>query len=242
MTVPKIDVCLFTSAIPCHPDTSLISDVIDAIQWHLPESKIHILCDGIRPSVEHRRIQYGEYKQRLQEKYSSNELFTITEWEENQQQVAMARFALNNLVKSELAFLIEHDIRLYKKPIDWANAASTLRRGRADMIRFYWMDTTHPEHEHLMCGDVNMDGVRYQKSLQFSGWNNLARAAYWKWILEKFDDGTPRMIEGILYGPVAGSKWDDYRQLIYYPEEGATFFKHENGRQGLDGLSDEKEW
>jgi hypothetical protein len=225
-----------TSALPSHPDTSLIEEVIESVRFQLPGTKIVVSCDGIRPSVEHRREAYKEYKNRLFE-VALKESFQITSYEEHTQQVGMFIDCLEEVIDTPLVLFLEHDCVLSKKFIDWKAIADTLLYRDANIVRLYWQDVIHPEHVYLTQGEIEFHGANFLRTTQYSGWPNISRSEFYQDVLRRLNTGAPKMLEDVCYGPWASSEWDKYKTLIYYPKDGANRFLHKNGRQG-----DPKEW
>lgn len=231
----KITVVIPTSPIPSHPDTSIIEEVITSIRYHLPNSEIILMMDGVRPAVEHRRIQYEEYKRRLLWKCNhdwQNVLPVV--FPVNCQQAVMMRDVLNKYVKTPLVFFVEHDapIRI-DLPIEWDSITKLLESGDANQVRLYYFHDILPEHQYLMRETQEKFGARFVKTIQYSQWPNISTVAFYKKILQDhFHPDQRAMIETVMYSPVVEHPWDDFKVWIYYPPGDSQRFLHRNGRAG----------
>lgn len=255
----QITVCIPTSPIPRHPDTGMIENTIKSIRFHLPESRIIIMMDGVRPNVEHRRGQYEEYKRRL-----TDVLFLqgftpadLWQWQEYSQQARMMRVALETVTTPYVLFC-EHDGELVTDfnprdgqsitrsedcQIAWQDITDLLASGGANMVRFYAWDKIHPAHAHLMCGQMIQGASKFIKTTQYSQWPHIARTDFYKKMLaDHFAPNAVKMIEIGMYGPVGAAAWDQYRIVIYYPDGNARRFYHRNGRADENGVQDPVDW
>lgn len=235
----SIEVIIPTSPIPEHPKTDTIDMVISSVRAQLPDSKIRVSCDGVRSSVKHREYEYALYKDNLYEKVLSQDIQSLSRFTNHIQQVGMARELLEKYITPlpKLILWCEHDCVLSSEYINWESIASTLLNRDANFVRLYWLDKFHPEHEYLSRGEVQMNGANYLKVVQFSGWPFVTRSDYLRDVLEKYDDGSPQMIESILYGPCANSPWEDFKIVVYYEPGRTKNFLHLDGRKG-----DPKSW
>lgn len=237
----QVTVVIPTSPIPCHPSTEMIEKVIEGVRQYFPVTRIIIMADGVRPSVEHRRVQYTEYLVYLTEKYfGTNTILKIAP--EPRQQSGMLRAVMQH-IDTPLVLFVEHDAVLRDKPpIEWGPIISLLLSGQVSMVRFYHWDRIWHEHQHLMRGEFTHNGVQFVKTVQFSGWPNIAAKGYYEHILNNyFYPHEHKMIETVMYGPVCNEPWEDHKIVIYYPEQANTF-NHLNGRVGEDGIRDPGEW
>lgn len=228
----KITVLIPTSPIPSHPDTAMVEQTILSVRRHMPRAEIILMFDGVRPAMEHRRGQYEEYKRRLLWKcnHDWHNVLPVV-FDTHTQQADMLRATLD-LVRTPLVLFIEHDAYFVDGPIQWDAIVATLLSGAANMIRLYYYAELHPEHNYLMRGTVNLNGARFVKTVQYSQWPNVATVEFYRRILdEHFERGQKKMIETVMYSPVAESSWDAHKVMIYYPEGGARQWIHNNGRE-----------
>ncbi len=230
-----------TSPIPIHPSTEILERVIASIRKQLSDSEIIILCDDVRPEVEHRRAQYQKYLEGMMKvcadysRHVSQVLFFTP-----MQQAGMLK-AILPTVKTPNIFFCEHDAVLSDKPIPWDTFHWMLANGAANTIRLYWNDVIHPEHEYLQRGREG----DFVKTVQWSGWPFIARTDFYRELMKRyFPDGDDcKMLETTLYSPVVESPWEDFKTVIYCPQPDAIRFTHLNARvDPATGIKDEGSW
>src|SRR4029077_13519948 len=152
----QVTVTIPTSPIPRHPSTDLIENTISSIRYQLPNARIIVMCDGVRPNVEFRRKQYEEYKDRLTKRSLQGDFGNIL-IQENMvyaQQAKMMRAALE-MITTPFVLFCEQDVVLvamhnprdgYKETlpedceIAWQDIADLLDSGGANIVRFYTWD------------------------------------------------------------------------------------------------------
>jgi hypothetical protein len=255
-----VTVFIPTSPVPSHPDTAIIERVIQSVRFHLPTAKIIVTADGIRPSVEHRRVQYTQYLENLANiiatmKYG-NTMMPI--FDKPTQQANMLRRMIEAHVTTPLLLFVEHDTFLVTgwNPsdengitapenccYDWDGIASALLSRTINMVRFYAWERIFPEHASLMCGDLMYGRTPFVKTIQYSQWPNIARTDFYKHILDTYFSRTElKMIETTMASPVVRAPWEDFKVAIYYPAHNARRFYHLNARVGKDGKKDPGEW
>jgi len=61
----NINVLVSSSPIRGHPSTAIIDETLRSIRYHLPDSPILIMLDGIRPEQEHYAERYLGYIKNL---------------------------------------------------------------------------------------------------------------------------------------------------------------------------------
>lgn len=253
----QITVMVPTSPIPSHPSTEVIEKVLASIRFHLPESPIIVMADGVRPSVEHRRAQYDEYKKNLAAMLPKYGDITMREFAEPSQQAIMMRECLVD-VKTRLILFVEHDCFLVTNwnpldangitlpescAIEWRDIYDILVSRTANMVRFYAWEKIFPAHNHLMQGEFMYNRARFVRTRQYSQWPNIATTEFYKRILTKYFAPTDKkMIETVMASPVLGASWDEFRIVIYNPLPSARRFYHLNARVGADGIKDAGEW
>lgn len=235
-----ITVIIPTSPIPAHPSTRIIETVLASVRRHLPDEHIHVLCDGVRPELEHRRRQYEEYVRNMGHWRGYGQLM----WEihkEHRHQAGMVKDALAD-VRTPFFFFCEHDCVLDERPIDWEAIKKLLYSGDANTVRLYWHETIHPEHTHLMSDRVG----DFVKTIQWSGWPFIGRVDFYQKLLDQYfgGDASSQMLESGLYGPVLASPWEDFKTWIYCkPDRMGVTFRHLNGRVDPEtGARDFGDW
>jgi len=235
-----ITVVIPTSPIPAHPSTEIIERTIQSIRKHLPDSEIVIMCDGVRPEVEHRSKQYREYLVYLIEQVNfryANVL--ICPFAKHLQQAGMMK-ATMAWCHTPLVLFCEHDATIDDKPIDWLGIRWMLASEKANTVRFYWHETLHPEHQHLF-GEREGDFV---KTIQWSSWPHVSRTDFYRRILDEYFSGDDcKMIETVMYSPVLELPWEKFKTWIYAPEPDAIRFHHLDARRDpVTGEKDPGSW
>ena len=253
----RVTVCIPTSPIPRHPDTSLIEECVDSIQGYYSAfeyDQIIVMVDGVRPQVKHRAKQYEEYKEALHRKSLSKwGRFSFFTAEEHLHQGLMLKRVLE-LVATPTVLFIEHDAILRHDPaIRWGTIFKALLEERTlNMVRFYnWDHAPWHEHEYLMRGDYVLDGTRFLKTVQFSGWPFISTTEYLKTLLDRHLNGRKVMLETACYIPIASEPWEQNKIAIYAPKwiedglevEKSRMFTHRDGRTDeRTGERDPGEW
>lgn len=259
MSISKsVSVCIPTSPIPRHPDTGMIEQTIDSIRTQLPDSRIFIMCDGVRPNVEFRREQYEEYKVRLIEKCTKlrGNIHVIL-CQNYSQQALMMRQTLE-MIDTPFVLFCEHDGELVttNNPrdgfqntlpedcnIEWQDITGLIASGGMNIIRFYAWDKIYSGHAHMMCGQMIQGKSKFIKTIQYSQWPHIASTRFYREMLQKhFGPTEIKMIEIGMYGPVAAAPWEQYRIGIYAPEGNMRRFYHRNGRADENGVQDPVDW
>jgi hypothetical protein len=241
----QVTILIPTSPIPRHPATDLIESCIDGIRHHFPVAHIILMVDGVRPSVEHRRAQYDEYKKNLCDLITSGKLGNtkMSVFATHAQQGIMTKNTIHHHVSTPLIMFVEHDAIFRKDPpIAWTAIFDLLLTNQANLVRFYgWQDVWH-EHEYLMRGEFDHMGSRFVKTVQYSQWPLVSRTDYHQKNLDKYvKQGQQTMIESVMYGPVVAAPWEENKIVIYLDE--ALTFQHRDGRTDeATGRRDPGEW
>lgn len=259
----QITVLVPTSPIPSHPSTELLDKVIASIRFHLPESKIIIMADGVRSQVGHRAAQYEEYLSRVSDKLArmeyGNAMMPI--FTEPTHQAGMTDMMLDAHVDTPYVAFFEHDVTLVtnQNPRDeentgvthpedcvirWDEIVDLLESGGSNLVRFYLWEKIWHEHQYLMRGQMIQGSSRFIQTVQFSGWPFVARTDYlWHLLTEAVPCGEKTMIEPAVYGLISESSWEQHRLTIYLPEPNGRRFYHLNGRvDATTGLRDSSDW
>jgi len=231
-----LTVIIPTSPIQSHPDTSILEQTVASVMDRT-DAEILITCDMPRPEMMHREADYLEYLRRV---------MTLCEKEfENAtpivmpvfcHQVEMLRRVLPQ-VDSEYIMYVEHDTPLIGD-IDIGSVITDMRQGDLNLLRFYHEVAVHPEHEHLMAGEVHSSGWR--PTMQWSQRPHIARKSFYeKRVLRLFDTTARCMIEDVMFGIVEGEwlvrkheAWRDWRMALYHPAGNIQRSTHLDGRGG----------
>jgi hypothetical protein len=238
-----ITVVIPTSPIPAHPSTEIIERTIESIRKHLPDAPIKILCDGVRPEVEHRREAYREYIERLLKlAVSKYELVLIFPFATHLQQAGMLNAAMDWL-KTPFLLFCEHDCILDDKPIGWNAIKKVLESGSADLVRLYWHQCPHPEHLHLMQEEFSIDDEQFIRTTQYSGWPHIAKVDLYRSLFAENAFGDCRtMLETPLYS-VFLSRPGSMCIYLGKGKDDAVRFHHLDARTDHDtGLKDKADW
>lgn len=220
----KITVLILTSPIKAHPSTEVIDQTIRDIRAVLPNSEIIIGCDGVRAEQEHYRENYNEYKKRLIWK-------CLHEWrnvlpvvfDEHLHQ-AMLTKRLLRLVKTPTVLFVEHDTALTPDyHFEWPALVEAVESGQAYVIRFSHEVQILKDHEHLMIGSEEMQGIPMVKTIQWSQRPHLASTVFYRDIIERyFNEESRTMIEDVLHSKVmvdydvdGMQGWYKWRLYIY---------------------------
>lgn len=238
----QVTVLVPTSPIPRHPDTSLIEECLGAIRHSFPTARIIIMADGVRPQIEYRRRQYEAYLRELPVKLDENmELMLYPEF---QHQARMTQRTLEH-VSTPLILFVEHDAMLRTSPaIEWPVIFDLILSGEANVVRMYnWEKATWPEHDYLMRGDIVKDGVRFVRTVQYSGWPFISSADYHRRLLARYlRPGQRGMIESVVYGPVANAAWEENKIVVYAPANAHTFVHRDGRTDEQTGRRDPADW
>ena len=235
-----ITVIIPTSAIPSHPDTSVLEETISTIRHWLTGCEIIITFDGVRDNLKHRLDDYREYIRRVVWKCNhewKNVLPLV--FDEHEHQANMTRIALD-YVKTPLILFVEHDTPIVVDwSIEWDGLCRSILEGHANVIRLHHEALVLPEHEYLMLDNKPQDvcGVSMRKTRQWSQRPHLASTAFYKDMLNRvFGDKAKTMIEDIVHGRlIEDSKdvmgWYYWRVWIYTPEGQIKRSYHIDGRE-----------
>ena len=254
---------IFTSASPAHPSTEHIDRVIASVRFHFPLIEILVLCDGVRPELEHRRGQYSEYLRQLLwkcQRHKSHWNVLPVIFDRHMHQAAMMRAALSdsNLIKTPLLLMAEHDTPIVctgeycswngitvdtTRPIPWPVIFELVLSGEANAVRLYHRaDGIPPAHAHLMKEKFEFRGERFLQTLAWSQRPHIASTDYYREALSKhFSPQANTFIEDRLMTFVEHSSWDANRVVIYWPSDGEAMRSwHSDGRADKAGIFDEK--
>jgi hypothetical protein len=231
-----LTVIIPTSPIETHPDTAILEQTVDSIRDRT-DAEILITCDMPRPEMMHREADYLEYLRRVlilcEREFENTTPVVMNHF---CHQVEMLRRTLP-LVDSEFIMYVEHDTPLVGD-IDFDHVIDVMRKGELNLMRFYHETAVHPEHEHLMTGDVHSDGWR--PTMQWSQRPHVARRSFYeKRILRLFDSTARCMIEDAMFGIVEGAwlsrkheAWREWRLALYHPVGNIQRSTHLDGRGG----------
>ena len=232
-----ITVLMPTSPIPSHPDTRVIDETLSSVRERLPRAEVFLMCDGVAPAWEHRRVDYEAYLHRLTWE-------TNLEWDNvvpflfdrHTHQVGMTRAVLPE-VRTPLVLFVEHDTPLVGD-VDWAGCARAVLSGETNLIRFHHEASVLEPHKHLMVDDVPrmVEGVPLLRTVQWSQRPHLAATgSYRNWLDAGWWRESDGMIEDRMHG-VVENDWLQHRDprrfrlSMYAPEGSMVRSRHLDGR------------
>lgn len=227
--------CLIpVSPMPSHPDTEVLDEVINSIRERLPNAEIILMFDGVPLTLLHLKSNYEEYIQKMLWKINT-ELDNVTPlvFDQHSHQSLMVKKALE-LVRTPLILWSEQDTPLHNH-IPFEELAEVVKTGYANVIRFHFEATIHPEHEYLMLDKepIEILGQPFLRTRQWSGRPHLASTQYYEHMIEKYGPDKPMFIEHAWYGIIAegGDNYDEHRLHIYAPKGTLVRSKHLDGRR-----------
>jgi hypothetical protein len=232
-----ITVLVSSSPILTHPDTTMIEETIRSIRAQLPDSPIKIMCDGVREEQAHLAPAYKEYIKELVKQMLFNwENVYVYPFPTFQHQAVMTIRTLDT-VQTPLILFVEHDTPLMDRPNDWDFLVNTANAGISPMIRFHYDETIHPDHLHLMWGELTPYLI---KTTQWSQRPHLANKVWYETLLQKhFSPESRTFIEDKIYGVVVNEPWEWHQLSIYNPEGTGQNMKRS---RDLNGRGDEQKY
>lgn len=235
-----VTVLVPTSPIPSHPSTAIIEQTLASVVERLPGCEVFVMADGVRPEQEDRRDDYERYLRQLLHLTNRTAAVVPFVHDEHLHQAEMTRRALE-LVRTPLVLFVEHDTPLVGD-VPFDALARVVLSGTADAIRLHHEAAVLDEHRYLMADlePVDVDGVSLQRTGQWSQRPHLARASWYRWLLDGhlFGPGTRTMIEDRLYGEIATPwverhQWGGWCKLwMFTPEGDVKRSTHLDGRAG----------
>lgn len=229
-----ITVLIPVSPIPTHPSTEILDQTVESIRERLPDAEIIIMFDGVPAWMAEFREAYEEFQQKAL--WKINHVWgnaTPLRFETHHHQSLMMKEALK-LVRTPVILFSEQDTPLHND-IPFNDLTPIVTTGYANIIRFHFEASIHPEHEYLMLDKepIEILGQPFLRTRQWSQRPHLASTDYYRNIAEKYWDEKPRFIEHIMYGRVAegGDNYDEHRLHIYAPNGTLVRSKHLDGRR-----------
>ncbi len=229
----KISVLISSSPIESHPSTAIIEETIRSVRYHLSNSKIYIMLDGVRAEQKNRAEAYAEYIHRLVGKavFSFSDIVFVPFMDFHHQ----ARMTIRTLeqVKTPLILFVEHDTPLVDSPIDWKFLVEQLEEGHTNHIRLHYDDQIHPDHQHLMRGKLNDHLI---KCVQWHQRPHLANRDWYEQILQSiFTPDSRTFIEDRVYTFCENAPWDLWKLTIYDPQGTGQSMKRSRDLNGRGG-------
>lgn len=228
-----ISVLISTSPIVSHPSPAIIVETINSIRYHLPDSMIYIMADGVREEQKHRAEDYLQYLGHLIGQCAFEWKRTaLVPFMEFTHQAGMTMKTLE-VVQTDLILFVEADTPLVDRQIDWDMLKDAVLSGSTNHIRLHYDTEIHPEHQHMICGKLTPNLI---KCVQWHQRPHLANADWYRQVLfNNFTAKSRTFIEDVVYSPVSCAPWEDYKLTIYDPEGTGKNMKCSrdlNGRAG----------
>lgn len=224
MTPDDIHILMPTSPTPIHPSIAHIQETIASVRYHLPNSMIHLMIDGVRDEQQSHYDNYQEYIRRLLiwANHSDHNICPHL-FPQFTHQARMTRHTLNHIDAPKPILFVEHDTPLLREFIDWPRLVDALETGSAFVIRFHHETHILPPHEHMMLDRdptlITTDCYGY-RTAQWSQRPHLSTSHFYHTLLQKyFHPDSRTMIEDVLHGSLH-SAWLDYG-----PQEWADAWK-----------------
>lgn len=233
-----ITVLIPTSPTPIHPSTRHFDETLQSVRERLPNSKVTVMCDGVRKEQHYLQHKYEEYIHKIRRYESIDALMIVTE---HNHQAQLTRKVLEDpwTVETPLILFVEHDCPLVGD-IDFDSCADAIRSGEANVIRFHHEAQIPAEHMYLMPDDGHaywLSGAPLTRTIQWSQRPHLASAEYYRRILtQHFKPDENWFIEDRMHGIVQSEPWERNKLWIYHPQGNIKRSAH------LDSRGDEPKW
>lgn len=237
------------SPIVSHPDTSVLTETLDSVRFHLPASELIVTFDGVRPEQEDRRADYNEFTRRalwlLDHKYG-NALPIL--FDQHMHQSGMMRAALDE-VRTPLLMYVEADCPLVTDElIPWPTITDFILSGESNLTRLHHEAMIPGAHQH-MCHGTTHAGL-FTLTSQWSQRPHIASTAYYRRIMDShFTPDARCFIEDKMHGVVDESYlhdglagWMQHRLHLYTPEGNIKRSYTTDGRAGESKFDDSQIW
>lgn len=222
---PPVTVVIPVSPIPSHPDIRILTETVESVRHHLPDSELIITFDGVRREQYERREDYEESIRRTLwvADHSWGNVYPLV-WDEHMHQIGMFRWLINE-IRTDLLLFVEQDAPLVcDEPIDWDASAEMILSGKADIIRYHHEGVVPEAHAHMMHG---LEGD-FLRTSQFSARPHLASTAYYRRVLvDHFSPYANCFLEDVLHGVCSEAViingmdgWNKHKLWIYHPDTG----------------------
>lgn len=218
-----------TSAIPAHPDTTILETTVASVRHHLPDAEIMLTFDGLGVDNYHRHDDYEEYIRRALWLADHGGWGAVCPWvfTEHQHQSGMMQHVLDE-IHTPLLLYVEHDTPLITdEPIDFAAASEFLLGGRGDLLRFHHEAVIPGEHLHMMhhgywshCGVIRTSQWSQRPHLATTAFYDRILACHFSWGDKAFIEDRMHSVVDSAYRRFGMAGWQQYRLHIYDPGNG----------------------
>lgn len=225
------------SVIRSHPDTSVLTETLDSVRFHLPDAELIVTFDGVRPEQADRQADYDEFTRRalwmLDHRYGNAAPFIF---DTHHHQSGMLRAVLGE-VRTPLLMYVEQDTPLVTDElIAWDSITDFITSGKSNGVRLHHEGVIPVEHEAMMHG-VEEDFIR---TSQFSARPHVATVAFYRQLLEHFSPNACAFIEDKAHGVIdqaykldGMAGWNLWRLHIYAKDpNNLKRSYHTDGRAG----------
>lgn len=233
MDKKDITIVIPTSVIASHPSTEIIEETIASARHHLPESPILIMIDGVRLEQHNLETQYLQYIHNLIGKALVKERnIMLAPFGQFTHQAGMLRKCLE-VIHTKLLLFMEHDTPLVKdEMIPWEICISAIADGTVNLIRFLHEAEIHPEHQHLMRGQMIYKGEPFTMTTQFSARPHLTTKRFYEELLAHFSPEAKCFVEDKAHSICQTESWLDWKMVVYTPPGNQKRSYHTDGRAG----------
>lgn len=231
---------MITAVIPTSPtvtcpDTSIIERCIDSVRSYLPDCRIIVTCDGIRPELEHHRSRYAEFIGKLAMDQLASD-FKLVAFPNHHHQSGMMAYLLHTGGLTDQIFYVEHDWELVGE-IPFKEMSQLIASGEADLIRLLYPTELPPYYSHMMIDQAPIlrGGIPLVRTFQWSQNPHLASLSFYQKIFSRHFDRNWGFIEEKMTAPMLedhNSGRDEYRTFIYVPEGNTQRVNHLDARKG----------
>lgn len=219
----EITVLVSCSPIKSHPSTEIIQECIDSVMERLPESRIIVMADGVRPELSRYAENYFKFLTRLKKLYPDLLVFRAPA---HLHQAAMTKLTLPD-VDTPVILFIEHDMALQGDiPVD----TIIKRLEDSDLVRLLYEDNDLINFKHML-KEKHGD---FTQTKQWSQRPHFARTEYYRMILDKYFTRDSRTyIEDRMHGVIdSEDNWNAHKLWVYTPPLPVNRFKINDGRDG----------
>ena len=232
----QLTILVPTSPIPSHPSTAILNETVSNIRKYT-NARIIIMADGVHKSLEIRKEAYQEYLKIVQMKIDAGNYgdCIMRVFSEHSHQSLMTKSVLADLVSTPLVMFCEADTSPigdipFQEICDAVQSSDTI-----NCLRFNIFEQIPKEHEYLMLGLSDLNGIRITRTIQFSARPHIAKTDWYKEVMGNyFEPYAKSMIEDILHGVIIESYKEHNRDIfglaIYTPEGNQLRSYHADGR------------
>lgn len=234
-----LTVLIPTSPIPSHPSTHILDKTIANVRKYT-DARIIIMFDGVHESLAHRKEDYFEYKRKVMDDIGRgvhNDCIYV-EASSHAHQAKLTDYILRrsrNKVTTPLIMFVEHDT-FPSGDIPFRELCEIVQSNPdVNYIRFNIFDRILDEHKYLMLGQREINGHKFEHTIQWSQRPHIAKTDWYTKILNSyFAPQDKTMIEDVMHGVVQVSydkfKKDVFGLYIYTPDGNQLRSLHSDGR------------